>query len=857
MQAHRDSRAEGVHQAADRAALLRHRDEELARTAVVVEAHGDVALVAAHVELVGHAAAGVGEPFAPRRCRHLGRGLVGLGARIEGLALLRPVTIDGQRLEAEPPALHVGTGDVGRRRLAGHVHGLGDGARDEGLRRSHHLHVRLPGDAPLAEPRLERTVEDRQVLVLEARGAFDRVVLVDVGEHRFDRWLVVAERAERERHRLVDDLEHAAAGELLVFHQRDVGLDAGGVAIHQERDRAGGREHRRLGVAVAVAAAAGEHVVPDLPGGVVQILRARAIDLLDRIAVHLHDVEHRLTVAREALEGPDGRGELGARSVGGAMEDRRDRAAEAPAGVAVVGEAVGHEQAAEVRVAEAERPEEVAILRDPLRRVAGVIDEDLLGDEEDSAGRRESLHVEVAVWLAELHQVDAGEVAGRVVQEHVLGARIRGVDPARIRAGVPAVDRGVVLHAGIAALPGALGHAAHHFAGLEARAGLRGIGHPTRGPGVVAVGGLHEVVGEADGEIRVLEEDRAVGLAVEVGVVASLLDEDAGLLFLLRLALDEFHDVGVRDFERLHLGGAAGLATALHHRGHLVIDPHEGERAGGLAAAGELLPLAAERGEVGAGARAKLEEHRLAPRELHDVFHVVLHALDEAGAPLRIFVGVVGHHDVALRLVPAPVAGGALHAVLVEEADVEPDRRVEGAVLVHAEPGQVAVEVFAVLLRLEVAVGDAPVGDRAGDAVDELLDGVLALGRVDLAVEILAHHHVGGQLAPGGRNLTGRLLEEHLAVFPLDRRRPQLPFGGVERAVHVHRAERRLHLERLAGGGRLSAGGRGARRCGGESRGRFERCHDEVLLARESVERKSILPYSVPATDIERAAGVA
>ena len=32
--------------------------------------------------------------------------------------------------------------------------------------------------------------------------------------------------------------------------------------------------------------------------------------------------------------------------------------------------------------------------------------------------------------LAELHQVDARQVAGRVVEEHVLAARIAGVDPA-------------------------------------------------------------------------------------------------------------------------------------------------------------------------------------------------------------------------------------------------------------------------------------------------------------------------------------------------------------------------------------------------------------------------------------------
>ena len=682
------------------------------------------------------------------------------------------------------------------------------------------------------------------MLVPEAGGALDRVVLVDVGQHALDRRLVVAQRPQGERHRLIHDLQHATAGELLVLHQRDVGLDARRVAVHEEADGACRCEDRGLGVAIAVLAATGEHVVPDPPGGVVEIARARRIDLLDGAAVHLHHVEHRVAVGGETLERADRRGELGARAVGGTVEDRGERPAQPAARVAVVGDAVGHQQAAEVGVAEAQRPVEVAVLGDPLRRIARVVNQDFLGHEEDPAGGGEPLHVERAVGLAELHQVDAREVAGGVVEEHVFGARIAGVDAAGVGAGVPAVDRGVVLHPRVAALPGALGHPVHHLASLVARTGLRGIGDPAGGPGVVAIERLHELVGEPHRKVGVLEQDRAVGLAVEVGVVAPLFDQHAGLLLLLRLALDEFHDVGVVDLQRLHLGGPAGLPAALHHRGDLVVHPHERERAGGLAAAGELLTLAAERGEVGAGAGAELEQHRLAAGEVHDVLHVVLHALDEAGAPLGILVGVFRHGHVALRLVPPPVAGRTLDAVLVVEADVEPHGRVEGAVLVDAQPGEIAIEVFAVLPRAEVAVLDAPVGDRAGHAMHELLDGVLPLGRVDFAVEVLAHDDVGRQLAPGGRNLARRLLEEHLAVLPLDRRRPQLPFGRVKRALDLRGAERRLDRKRLPG---RPAGGRAGRLRGGrggEAGGGVECCHGVETPSRESVGLESILPYS-------------
>ena len=56
---------------------------------------------------------------------------------------------------------------------------------------------------------------------------------------------------------VVDDLDHAAADELLVLDEGEVGLDAGGVAVHHEADGAGGGEDGDLGVAVAVLARRG------------------------------------------------------------------------------------------------------------------------------------------------------------------------------------------------------------------------------------------------------------------------------------------------------------------------------------------------------------------------------------------------------------------------------------------------------------------------------------------------------------------------------------------------------------------------------------------------------------------------
>jgi hypothetical protein len=65
----------------------------------------------------------------------------------------------------------------------------------------------------------------------------------------------------------------------------------------------------------------------------------------------------------------------------------------------------------------------MAVLGNLRRGVAGMIDQDFLSDEEDAAGGLETFDVERAVRPAELHQIDAGQVAGRIVQEHVFANR--------------------------------------------------------------------------------------------------------------------------------------------------------------------------------------------------------------------------------------------------------------------------------------------------------------------------------------------------------------------------------------------------------------------------------------------------
>ena len=135
----------------------------------------------------------------------------------------------------------------------------------------------------------------------------------------------------------------------------------------------------------------------------------------------LQDPVHRLLVLGVAGEGAHaGRG-AGRRGVGLTRHEGGDGAGPRPPGVGVVGHAEGHEQGAQVGVAEAQLAEAAGRVGDALGGVVGVAHEDLLGGEHDPDGGPEALDVEAAVVVQEPEQVEAGQVARRVVEVHVLG----------------------------------------------------------------------------------------------------------------------------------------------------------------------------------------------------------------------------------------------------------------------------------------------------------------------------------------------------------------------------------------------------------------------------------------------------
>ena len=633
-----------------------------------------------------------------------------------------------------------------------------------------------------------------------------------IGDDLLDLLGVVAQRAERFRHRLVDDLEVAAASELLELHQREVRLDAGGVAIHDQADRAGRRDDGRLGVAVAVLLAQRDREVPGAAGGNCQVLvlevgfvechRNGAQVLvadgcaIGGAAVVAHDPQHVLAVLGEAVERTELLRHLGGGGIGDARHDGRDGSADRAALVAVIGDAGGHEQAADIGEAEAQRAELVGELGDLLGRELRHHHRNLEHHGPQADGMFEGGNVELARHrIAELQQVQGGEVAGRIVEEHIFRTRIRGADLARRRAGVPVVDGGVVLDARVGRGPRRKGNLVPQGGSLDRAGDL--AGQPRlQLPVEIALDGEQELVGDANRVVGILAGHGAIGFAIPVGVIgvefdlgvallgeldhpldvvvgnqrlAGVLhgalqrrvlvdlvavaigavavhaglhhglqvlldgpgagDEGRNLLLLAHLPFDKFLDVRMVDVDDHHLGGTPGGAARLDGARRAVADLEEAHQARRLAAARQLLVLATQFREVGTGAGAILEQARLAHPQVHDaalVDEVVGNRLDEAGMRLRMLIGRLGlGHAAGVGVDVIMALARTVDAIGPVQAGVEPLRRVGGTLLRGKHEAHLVIEGARVLFGGEVLALPAPVGPRAGKAVEHLGGGTL------------------------------------------------------------------------------------------------------------------------------------
>ena len=329
-------------------------------------------------------------------------------------------------------------------------------------------------------------------------------------------------------------------------------------------------------------------------------------------------------------------------------------------------------------------------------------------------------------------------------------ARVGCVDPGRVRARVPLVDGRVELHPRVAALVCAFGDPAHQVP-CPVRVDDSALAvDGARVPLAVVEHRAHELVGDPDAVVRVLEEDRGVGGTGQRPVVAGI-DQCPGLALLLGLAVDEGEDVGMVCVEDHHLGGPAPSSARLDDAGEGVVALHEGDRSRRDAAACDRLARRADCGQVAPGSGAVLEQHALGLRQLEDRLHCVVDAQDEARTALRVVV---------------PPA-------------VEPDGAVERGFLVHEQVGEIVAERLAVVGGGEIAAVLAPPGDGVGDAGDELAHAVLALLGARVPAEVLVGDDVGRLLGPALRDLDAFLPENGLAVRVLDRGGAGLPFDVV------------------------------------------------------------------------------
>ena len=333
---------------------------------------------------------------------------------------------------------------------------------------------------------------------------------------------------------------------------------------------------------------------------------------------------------------------------------------------------------------------------------------------------------------------------------------------------VPLVDRRVVLDARVGAAPRGLGDLAHQLARLHRLAdrltGLAG----DRAPLAVVLDRAHELVGDADRVVGVLVLDRLEAVAVDRHVEARARSASA---LSSSLALHQMNS-------RMS-GWSTSSTTILAARRvlppDLIVPAHES---------------APRMNETGPEAVPPLLSGSIDPRMFERL-------MPEPEPPRKILPSLVFQSRIESIVSSTERMKQALHCGCSSKPDVEPDRAVEGRQLVEQDVGELGLEGVAVLGRREVAARAAPVGDRAGDAADHLLDRALARRRVELAAEVLLGDDVRRVLRPGLGELDVLLLERD-PIPVADARVARLPLDGVER-MDARRREVPLDRQRPAG----------------------------------------------------------
>ena len=251
----------------------------------------------------------------------------------------------------------------------------------------------------------------------------------------------IPEPLQRRGDGTVGDLEVTAPSELLELDQGEVGLDPCGVAVHEKADGPGRSQRGGLGVAVPMLLAELDGTVPRLASGRHQLfgasLRVDSAHMMGHTvvvglrcvagssAVVPHHRKHCIAIIGELWEGPEDARHLGRGRISVPGEDGGQGTGNCPALIGVISDADPHQQRTEVGVAEAERPVVVRTLGDLLGRELSHRHRNLEHDRPQPDGMPVAVDVEhPGRIVVELSEVQRRQVAGGVVEEHVLAAGV-------------------------------------------------------------------------------------------------------------------------------------------------------------------------------------------------------------------------------------------------------------------------------------------------------------------------------------------------------------------------------------------------------------------------------------------------
>ena len=191
------------------------------------------------------------------------------------------------------------------------------------------------------------------MLFLEVWGTQNGLFGVNVGYNIVHLLVTIAESTQRSRHCLVDDTHCAAADKLLHLHEAKIRLYTSRIAVHHEPNGACWRQHARLAVSHAVELTEFYCFIPRCCSGVQEIFGHKAcVDVIHCLTVHTKHLEHVIAVFMEAREWTNLARHLCACRIAVTRQDSSDGSSLCSTLCAIIRQALGHQECAEVGIAD-------------------------------------------------------------------------------------------------------------------------------------------------------------------------------------------------------------------------------------------------------------------------------------------------------------------------------------------------------------------------------------------------------------------------------------------------------------------------------------------------------------------------